>query len=159
MEPIQIVYIVIYLVFNAFFGVFFIIGVRALVMMAKFKTRKKNFTVPAKAKYVRRIKNKEKISGTGYRYTYKIKVKNTVIESTIDSLPNKMLEMKCPTDDKWHDVMVNPEDHGEFRVPSEDDVIENYKGMAIVCLLYGALCRLLFEFAIWGPFLEEGGLR
>jgi hypothetical protein len=159
MEPIQFVAIAIYVVFNLFFGVFFIIGVRALVKMAQFKKRKKNFTVPGKAKYVHRVKNKDRVSGIGYRYTYEIKVRNTIVEATIDSLPNPMLEMKCPMDNKWHGVMVNPENHSEFRMPSEDDVIENYKGMAIVCLGYGTICRVIFGLVIWGPLFEESGLR
>ena len=141
-------YLAVYIGFNLFFGVFFVIGIRMLVKWIRFNKRKKYFTVPGKALYVKKDKIRERITGWEYRYTYKIKVKNTVVESTIDSISNE----RAP-------VMVNPENHDEFRLPSEDNAIKYYKSCALALLIYGLACRILFELVIWGPLLEEGGLR
>jgi hypothetical protein len=159
MEPIQFVYLAVYFGFNIFFGVFFIIGIRMAVKAHKFKKRKKYFDVPAKATYVRRAKIRDRITGTEYRYVYKIKVKNTIVEGTIDSISNEKARMEYPMDNKWFHVTVNPEDHSEFRLDCEDNAIRYYRRGAIALLLYGGICRLIFEFAIWGSFLAEGGLR
>ena len=159
MRPIQFVYLAFYFGFNIFFGVFFIIGIRMAIKANKFKKRKKYFDVPAKATYVTRTKIRDRVTGPEYRYTYKIKVKNTVVEGTIDSISNEKARMEYPMGDQWFEVMVNPEDHSEFRLESEDNAFRYYKRGAIILLLYGTICRLIFEFAIWGVFLEEGGLR
>ena len=82
MDAIKIVYLGFYLGFNLFFAVFFIIGIRMIIKWIYFKNRKKNFTVPAKIKYVNRTKLRSKISGWEYRYTYKVKAQGATVEST-----------------------------------------------------------------------------
>ena len=156
---IQATYLAVYLGFNVFFGIFFIIGIRGIVKFIQFKKRKKNFTIPAKVKYMYEEKIKDSITGYVYRRTYKIDVKGTMTEGTLNTIPNVKVGMSYPADNKWHDVMVNPENHSEFRLPCEDNAIHYYKWLAIVFIIYGTFFRLLFEFAIWGPFLSEGGLR
>ena len=156
---IQAVYLAIYLGFNLFFGVFFIIGIRGIVKAVRLKNRKKNFTVPAKIKYLHKEKIKDRLSGPVYRCTYKIDVGGTITEGMVDTIPNEKVGMSYPMDSKWHSAMVSPENHSEFRLASEDNAIHYYRKLAIVFLGYGAICRLIFEFAIWGAFLEEGGLK
>ena len=159
MDPIQIVYLAFYLGFNLFFGVFFFFGTKMLIKGIRFKKRKKYFVVPGKAQYVKREKLRDRITGWEYRYTYRIKVEGTILESTIDSISNEKAKMEYPMDKKWTPVMVNPENHSEFRLPSEDNAIRYYTNAAKAFLIYGIACRILFELVIWGPFLEEGGLR
>ena len=159
MDPIKFLYLAFYIGFNVFFGVFFIIGIKMLIKWIRFNNRKKNFTVPGKALYVKKEKLRDRITGWEYRYTYKIKVKNTVVESTIDSISNEKAKMEYPMGKEWAPVMVNPENHSEFRLPSEDNAIKYYKHCALALLIYGLACRVLFELVIWGPFLVEGGLR
>ena len=159
MDPFKFMYLAVYIGFNLFFGVFFAIGIRMLVKWIRFNKRKKYFTVPGKAQYVKHEKLRDRITGWEYRYTYKIKVNNTVVESTIDSISNEKAKMEYPTGKEWTPVMVNPENHDEFRLPSEDNAIKYYKHCALALLIYGLACRVLFELVIWGPFLVEGGLR
>ena len=159
MDAIKIVYLGFYLGFNLFFAVFFIIGIRMIIKWIYFKNRKKNFTVPAKIKYVNRTKLRSKISGWEYRYTYKVKAQGATVESTIDSIANEKTKIVYPMDENWNPTSVNPENHSEFRLPSEDNAIKYYRKAAIILLVYGIFFRILFELVIWGPFLEEGGLR
>ena len=159
MDPFKFMYLAVYIGFNLFFGVFFVIGIRMLVKWIRFNKRKKNFTVQGEAQYVKKDKLRERITGWEYRYTYKIKVKNTVVESTIDSISNEKAKMEYPEGKQWTPVTVNPENHDEFRLPSEDNAIKYYKSCALALLIYGLACRILFELVIWGPFLNEGGLR
>ena len=130
-----------------------------LIKWIRFNKRKKYFTVPGKAQYVKREKLRDRITGWEYRYTYKIKVERTVANATIDSISNEKAKMEYPTGKEWAPVMVNPENHSEFRLPSEDNAIKYYKSCALALLIYGMACRVLFELVIWGPFLSEGGLR
>ena len=159
MEPISFVYLAVYFGFNILFGVVFIIGVRCLIKMINLKKRKKYFTDKGEVRYLHREVIKEKLGGTQYRYTYAIKVNGAEGEGTIDSIVNAKLNLYYPTDGNWYDAMVNPENHSEFRLRNEDEAIDYYRVSAIIVLGYGLLCRLIFEFAIWGAFLAEGGLR
>ncbi len=156
---IQIVYLAVYLGFNLLFGIFFVVGIRGLVKMHYFKKRKKLFTVQGQAMYASRTKTKNRITGWEYEYTYKVKVKGTIVEAKIESISNEKAKMEYPMDKRWSPVMVNPENYSEIRLPSEDNAIKYYKSMAIACISYGLICRLLFSLVIWGPLLEEGGLK
>ncbi|MBR3322590.1 hypothetical protein IKG13_00815 [Candidatus Saccharibacteria bacterium] len=155
----KFVYLVVYLGFNLFFGIFFVIGLRGLIKMISFKKRKKYFTVSGEAKYVSRTKTRNKLSGWEYEYTYKVKVRNTTVEAKIESIANEKVGLECPMGKQWTPVMVNPENYSEIRLPSEDNAIAYYKKLAIILLAYGLVCRLIFGFFIWNAFLEEGGLK
>ena len=92
----KFVYLVVYLGFNLFFGIFFVIGLRGLIKMISFKKRKKYFTVSGEAKYVSRTKTRNKLSGWEYEYTYKVKVRNTTVEAKIESIANEKVGLECP---------------------------------------------------------------
>ena len=93
MNPIQILYLIFYVGFNVFFGVFFVIGIKMLIKWIRLNKRKKYFTVPGKAQYVKHEKLRDRITGWEYRYTYKIKVERTVANATIDSISNEKAKM------------------------------------------------------------------
>ena len=156
---VKLIYLFVYIGFNVFFGIIFVIGFRALLKLIRFKKRLKYFTVPGKARYLRQTRIKSKLIGTSYRYYYEVKVGGTTLETTIDSIANDKIADVYDTDKDWFEVKVNPENHSEIRLLSEDKAIRYYRLVTIFCLGYGLFCRLLFEFMIWTAFLEEGGLK